>query len=69
MTAYNFSFTKRSFEDTYAANTTFLDPKWHSLNGSMPQSPKKSQFPGPNSLPLALVMDLHGSNTLHTGPC
>ncbi len=25
--------------------------------------PKKSQYPGPNPLPLALVMDLHASKT------
>ncbi len=32
------------------------------------QGPKKSRFPGPNPLPLALVMDLHASKTLCTGP-
>jgi hypothetical protein len=28
---------------------------------------KKSRFPGPNPLPLALVMDMHASKTLCTG--
>jgi hypothetical protein len=32
------------------------------------QSPKNSRFPGPNPLPLALVMDLHASKALRTGP-
>jgi hypothetical protein len=32
------------------------------------QGPKKSRFPGPNPLPLALVMYLHASKTLRTGP-
>jgi hypothetical protein len=31
------------------------------------QGPKNSQFPGPNPLPLALVMDMHTSKTLYTG--
>jgi hypothetical protein len=31
------------------------------------QGPKKSQFPGPNPLQLALVMDMHASKTLCTG--
>ncbi len=31
------------------------------------QGPKNSQFPGPNPLPLALVMDMHASKTLCTG--
>ncbi len=31
------------------------------------QSPKNSQFLGPNPLPLALVMDMHASKTLRTG--
>jgi hypothetical protein len=30
------------------------------------QGPKNSQFPGPNPLPLALVMDMHASKTLCT---
>ncbi len=29
--------------------------------------PKNSQIPGPNPLPLALVMDMHASKTLCTG--
>jgi len=32
------------------------------------QGPKNSRFPGPNPLPLALVMYLHASKTLRTGP-
>ncbi len=32
------------------------------------QSPKNSLFPGTNPLPLALLMDLHASKTLRTGP-
>ncbi len=30
------------------------------------KGPKKSQIPGPNPLPLALVMDMHASKTLCT---
>ncbi len=45
----------------------FFGPKWHSLRSLPFQSPKKSRFPGPNPLPLALVMDLHASKTLRTG--
>ncbi len=32
------------------------------------QGPKKSRFPGPNPLPLALVLDMHASKTLRTRP-
>jgi hypothetical protein len=32
------------------------------------QGPKKSQFPGPNPLPLVLVMDFPASKALRTGP-
>jgi hypothetical protein len=32
------------------------------------QGPKKSRFPGPNPLPLALVMYLPASKALRTGP-
>jgi hypothetical protein len=32
------------------------------------QGPKKFQFPWPNFFPLALVMDLCASETLHTAP-
>ncbi len=31
------------------------------------QGPKTSQFPGPSTLPLALIMDMHASKTLCTG--
>ena len=31
------------------------------------QGPNNSRIPGPNPLPLALVMDLHASKTLRTG--
>jgi hypothetical protein len=48
---------------------TFLGPKWQSPNGSMPfHRAQKSQFPGLNPLPLALVMDLPASKALRTGP-
>jgi hypothetical protein len=30
------------------------------------QGPKNSKFPGPNPLPLSLVMDMHSSRTLPT---
>ncbi len=32
------------------------------------QSPKNSRIPEPNPLPLPLVMDMHASKTLCTGP-
>jgi hypothetical protein len=32
------------------------------------QGPKKSRFPGPSPLPLALVMDLLASKALRTEP-
>jgi hypothetical protein len=31
------------------------------------QCPKNSRIPGPNPLPLALIMDMHASKTLCTG--
>ncbi len=31
------------------------------------QDPKNSRIPGPNPLPLALIMDMHASKTLWTG--
>ncbi len=31
------------------------------------QGPKNSRIPGPNPLPLALVIDMHASKTLCTG--
>jgi hypothetical protein len=47
-----------------------LGPEWHSPNSLMPfhisLSPKKARFPEPNSLPLALVMDLSASKALRT---
>ncbi len=49
----------------------FFGPKWLD---AISQAPKKSQFPGPNPLPLALIMDAarikiitHGANTYITG--
>ncbi len=33
------------------------------------QGPENSQFPGPNPLPLALIMDMHTFRTLCTGLC
>ncbi len=42
----------------YFNMSTFLGPKWHSLSAQCHfTGPKKSLFPGPNPLPLALVMD------------
>jgi hypothetical protein len=32
------------------------------------QDQNNSRFSGPNPLPIAHVMDLHASKTLHTGP-
>jgi hypothetical protein len=39
--------------------STFSGPKWHWLNSLMPchKAEKKFRFPGPNPLPLALVID------------
>jgi hypothetical protein len=50
--------------------SSFLGPKWHSPIGLLPfyRAQKNSQFPGPNPLPLALVMDMPASKALHTGP-
>ncbi len=31
------------------------------------QDPKNSQIPGPNPLPLPLLMDMHASKTLYMG--
>jgi hypothetical protein len=33
------------------------------------QGPKNSRIPGPNLLPLPLIMDMHASKTLSTGLC
>jgi hypothetical protein len=47
----------------------FLGPKMalaYRLN-AISQSPKNSRFPGPNPLPLALIMDMHAFKTLCTG--
>ncbi len=47
-------------------NTGFLGPKWHSPIHLIPsQGPKNSRLPGPNHLPLALVMDMHAQNIMH----
>ncbi len=48
----------------------FWGPKCHSPNNSMPfyRVQKSLDFQGPNAIPLSLVMDLHASKTLHTGP-
>ncbi len=45
-------------------------PKWHSPNGSMPfhRAQKVWISRAPTLLPLALVMDLHASKTLNSGP-
>ncbi len=32
------------------------------------QGPKNSRFPGPNPLPIALIMNLYASKALCTGP-
>ncbi len=45
--------------------STFLGPKWLD---SISQGPKKSRFPGPNPVLLALVVDLPASKALRTGP-
>ncbi len=42
--------------------STFWAPK------PISQGPKKSRFPGPNPLPLALVMYLPASKALRTWP-
>jgi hypothetical protein len=49
--------------------STFLGPKWLSTDGSdaISRGPKKSRFPGPKSLPLALVRDFPASKALLTG--
>ncbi len=50
--------------------SSFLGPKWHLPISSMPfYRAKESRFPGPNPLPLALIMDMHASKTLCTGLC
>jgi hypothetical protein len=44
---------------------SFLGPmKWHQADRRVP---KKPRIPGPNPLPLALVMDMHTSKILCTG--
>ncbi len=37
------------------------------LFDAISQGPKNSRIPGPNPLPLALVMDMRASKTLCTG--
>jgi hypothetical protein len=44
-------------------NLDFFGPQLTHFTG-----PKKYRFPGPTPLPLALVMELHASKTLCTGP-
>ncbi len=59
-----------SFSNIFAPEALeFFCPKLHSPIGSMPlhRAQKISRFPGPNPLPLALVMDMHASKTLCTG--
>ncbi len=53
----------------YSSSSSFLGPKWHSpiRLDAISRVPKKSQIPGPNPLPLALVMNMHASKTLCTG--
>ncbi len=49
--------------------SSFLGPKWRWPIGSMPfHRAPKTRIPGPNPLPLALVMDMHASKTLCTEP-
>jgi hypothetical protein len=36
----------------------------HQLD-AISQGPKNSKFPGHDPLPLALIMDMHASKTLH----
>jgi hypothetical protein len=45
-------------------NLEFLDPKW--LN-AISKGPKNYRFPGPNPIPLALIMNLHASKTYARG--
>ncbi len=55
---------------TYDLYETFLGPKWHSPNGSMPlhRAQKSIDCQDPAPPPLALVMDLPISKPLRTGP-
>jgi hypothetical protein len=50
--------------------STFLGPKWHSPNGSIQfhRAQKSLDFQGPTPSQCPRIMDLHPSNTLHTGP-
>ncbi len=54
--------------------SSFLGPRTSLWNGTRLSArchfigPKNTPFPGPNTLPLALVMDHHASKTLCTGP-
>jgi hypothetical protein len=49
------------------ANFEFFGSKMtlaYRLN-AISQGPKNSRFPGPNPVPLALIMDLHEKNITH----
>ncbi len=43
--------------------SSFLGPKWLV---AISHSPKNTRIPGPNLIPLPLVMDIHASKTLCT---
>ncbi len=47
---------------------SFFGPvNWHQADRRVPfRAQKISRFPGPNPLPLAQVMDLNASKSLHT---
>jgi hypothetical protein len=56
-------------------NVNIVEVSGHSLGVSVTlrarchsQGPKKVSIPGPNPIPLALVMDLPASKALRTGP-
>jgi hypothetical protein len=51
-------------------NQDFLGPCEMASSGQVSAiwGSKKSRLPGPNTLPLAQVIDLHASKTLLTGP-
>ncbi len=57
-----------SCTQNHLSTSTFLGPKWLAYRlDAISQGPKNSRIPGPNPLPLALVMDLHASKTVCTG--
>ncbi len=63
------SITRASERGLGPGNQDFFGPceMSSSCQASAIEGPKKSRFPGPNSLRLAQVMDLPASKALHTG--